>query len=63
VVLGRLGGLFLNHERVLYPAHRPPFTGRGLDAFPGLRLCRFVLRCADTCGSGLATHSGPRRLL
>ncbi len=33
-VLGRLGGLSANHERVLYPAHRPPFTGRDLGYVP-----------------------------
>jgi hypothetical protein len=39
VVLGRLGGLTPIHERVLYPAHRPPFTGRGahIAIFPGPR--------------------------
>src|SRR3712207_7751830 len=31
MVLGRLGRLLPpHHERVLYPAHHPPFTGRGL---------------------------------
>jgi hypothetical protein len=40
MVLGRLGGGLPppNQERVLYPAHRPLFTGRVPTARPALRV-------------------------
>src|SRR5215207_3215186 len=41
-VLGRMGSPTSIQERVLYPAHRPPFTGRGSQATPGPRLRRSV---------------------
>ena len=43
------GGELPNQERVLYPAHRPPSTGRGVPAFA--RLAK-TCRSADASGAG-----------
>jgi hypothetical protein len=51
-----------NQERVLYPAHRPRFTGRGLPIFPGPH-SRATKRAESTSGAERRTVLNPSILL